>query len=136
MGVTVSFSKKPKWEEIHSLVFEYEATPKKGIYFIGWNTYDATDNRNKTRHQIWTQGQGIDNRYWIPMYDNMNDKFITETVVKFNKNFKVLSNGVLKSEKALPDGNKIWNYTMSKPHAGYLLMLAIGFTILKICEKI
>lgn len=124
-GVTVSFSKKPKWEEIHSLVFEYEATPKKGIYFIGWNTYDATDKRNKTRHQIWTQGQGIDNRYWIPMYDNMNDKFITETVVKFNKNFKVLSNGVLKSEKALPDGNKIWNYAMSKPHAGYLLMLAI-----------
>lgn len=124
-GVTVTFSKKPKWEETHSLVFEYEATPKKGIYFIGWNTYDATDKRNKTRHQIWTQGQGIDNRYWIPMYDNMNDKFITETVVKFNKNFKVLSNGILKSEKAMPDGNKIWNYAMSKPHAGYLLMLAI-----------
>ncbi len=124
-GVTVVFSKKPQWEETHSLVFEYEATPKKGIYFIGWNSYDSLDKRNKTRHQIWTQGQGIDNRYWIPMYDNMNDKFITETVVKFKKSFKVLSNGVLKSEKTLPDGNKIWNYAMSKPHAGYLLMLAI-----------
>lgn len=124
-GVTVIFTKKPRWEEIHSLVFEYEATPKKGIYFIGWNSYDSLDKRNKTRHQIWTQGQGIDNRYWIPMYDNMNDKFITETVVKFKKSFKVLSNGVLKSEKTLADGNKIWNYAMSKPHAGYLLMLAI-----------
>ncbi len=124
-GVTVAFTQKPKWDESHSLTFEYEAYPKKGIYFIGWNSYDSLDKRNKTRRQIWTQGQGIDNRYWIPMYDNMNDKFTTETVVKFNRQFNVLSNGALKSQKVLPDGTKVWNYAMGKPHAGYLLMLAI-----------
>ncbi len=123
-GVTVAFTKKPKWDEIHNIVFEYEAYPKKGIYFIGWNSYDSLDKRNKTRRQIWTQGEGIDNRYWIPMYDNMNDKFTTETVVTFNKSYKVLSNGLLKSEKTV-NGNMIWDYAMSKPHAGYLVMLAI-----------
>ncbi len=124
-GVTVAFSQKPRLNETHAIVFEYEATPKKGIYFIGWNHYDSLDKRNKTRRQIWTQGQGIDNRYWIPMYDYMNDKFTTETVINFDNKFKVLSNGILKSEKALSNGSKIWNYAMTKPHAGYLLMLAI-----------
>ncbi len=124
-GVTVGFTQKPKWDEIHNLVFEYEATPKKGIYFIGWNSYDSLDKRNKTRRQIWTQGEGIDNRYWIPMYDNANDKFTTETVVTFNKTFKVLSNGILKSQKNTSGGNVVWDYAMSKPHSGYLLMLAI-----------
>jgi aminopeptidase N len=124
-GVTVSFTKKPKWDEIHNLAFNYEATPKKGIYFIGWNYYDSLDKRNKTRRQIWTQGEGIDNRYWIPMYDNMNDKFITETIVHFDSRFKVLSNGILKSKKNTSAGITEWDYSMTKPHAGYLLMLAI-----------
>jgi aminopeptidase N len=124
-GVTVAFNKKPKWDEIHNIIFEYEAYPKKGIYFIGWNVYDSLDKRNKTRRQIWTQGEGIDNRYWIPMYDNMDDKYTTETVVTFNKSYKVLSNGALKSEKTLPNGNIVWDYAMSKPHSGYLVMLAI-----------
>ncbi|MCX6188831.1 MAG: hypothetical protein NTW54_04400 [Bacteroidetes bacterium] len=135
-GVTVAFTQKPKWDETHSLTFEYEAYPKKGIYFIGWNTYDSLDKRNKTRRQIWTQGQGVDNRYWIPMYDNMNDKFTTETIIKFKKQFNVLSNGALKSVKSLPDGTKVWNYSMSKPHAGYLLMLAIDEYAIKTTQTI
>ena len=84
--------------------FKYEATPSKGIYFIGWNSPKVTDPKNQTRQQIWTQGQGIDNRHWIPMYDNMNDKFITETIVTFSSEFKVLSNGEKKSEKKNKDG--------------------------------
>ncbi len=135
-GVTVAFTQKPKWDETHSLTFEYEAYPKKGIYFIGWNTYDSLDKRNKTRRQIWTQGQGVDNRYWIPMYDNMNDKFTTETIIKFKKQFNVLSNGALKSVKSLPDGTKVWNYGMSKPHAGYLLMLAIDEYAIKTTQTV
>ena len=59
------------------------------------------------------------------MYDNMNDKFTTETVTTFDKDYNVLSNGALKSVKTNADGTKTWHYAMSKPHAGYLLMLAI-----------
>jgi aminopeptidase N len=124
-GVTGYFSPALQYGKTYNVVFEYEALPKRGIYFIGWNQNNVTDARNQTRHQIWTQGQGIDNRHWIPMYDNMNDKFTTETVVTFDKDYNVLSNGVLKSSKANANNTKTWNYVMSKPHAGYLLMLAI-----------
>ncbi|MES2617118.1 MAG: M1 family metallopeptidase [Bacteroidota bacterium] len=127
-GVVVKFSKKLNWDEKHSITFQYTAYPKKGIYFIGWNEPEntGTPDINYIRKQIWTQGQGVDNRYWIPMYDCMNDKFITETVVTMDTKYKVLSNG--KKIKQTPNTNNTttWHYAMQKPHAGYLLMLGIG----------
>ena len=124
-GVTTYFLKPLTWDKKYTIQFTYEATPSKGIYFIGWNTPKVTDPKNQTRQQIWTQGQGIDNRHWIPMYDNMNDKFITETIVTFSSEFKVLSNGEKLSEKKNKDETTTWHYKMPHPHAGYLLMLAI-----------
>jgi aminopeptidase N len=125
-GIWVFPSKSLKWDETGTISFEYEASPRKGIYFIGWNEEAPKEsNPFAVRKQIWTQGQGIDNRQWIPMYDDMNDKFITETSITFNKEYQVLSNGLLVKKNA--NGNNItWNYKMTKPHAGYLLMIAIG----------
>jgi len=127
LGVWIKPGKPLQWDESGTIVFEYEATPRKGIYFIGWN---VPENKEKSpwavRKQIWTQGQGVDNRYWIPMYDDMNDKFITETVITFDKDFQVLSNGTLLKKVANKDNTVTWNYTMTHPHPGYLLMLGIG----------
>ena len=109
------------WNEKDSLTITYEAYPRKGIYFIGWN-----DPKNISRKQIWTQGQGIDNRHWFPCYDTPNDKLMTEVLVKFNKEYKVLCNGVKLAEKEQKDGTKIWHYKMNHPHASYLVMLGIG----------
>lgn len=131
------------WQRDYKLEIEYEANPRKGIYFIGWDQYNdsienalypnparekmkAQKNDWKLRNQIWTQGQGIDNRHWIPMYDEANDKYITETIVTFDSKYKVLSNGTLKSEKKNKNGTSTWHYAMTHPHAGYLLMLGIG----------
>ena len=104
-----------------SLRIVYACTPRKGIYFTGWN--DAT---NRTRKQIWTQGEDSDNRYWIPMYDYPNDKMITETVITFDAAYKVLSNGNLLSSRKNNDGTMTWHYAMTKPHVTYLIMIAIG----------
>ncbi len=126
-GVWVIPAKAWSWDETGEIVFEYEASPRRGIYFIGWNVPEPREKDPfAVRKQIWTQGQGVDNRYWIPMYDDMNDKFITETVTTFDKNYLVLSNGKLLSRKDNKDGTMTWHYAMSKPHSGYLLMLGIG----------
>lgn len=126
-SVMVYPSMSLSWGTTDSIVFIYEATPRKGLYFIGWNAdVPSTKENGATRKQIWTQGQGIDNRAWIPMYDEMNDKFITETIVTFDKEYQVLSNGTKLSEKDNGNGTKTWHYTMTHPHAGYLLMLGIG----------
>ncbi len=104
-----------------SVTFVYECRPRRGIYFIGWN-----DPKNMSHKQIWTQGEGTDNRFWIPMYDDWNNKCITETVVKFDKEYKVLSNGAKISEKDNSDGTKTWHYKMQHRHSPYLIMLGIG----------
>ncbi|MBK6291570.1 MAG: M1 family metallopeptidase [Candidatus Kapabacteria bacterium] len=110
-----------RWDTRDSVTFIYEANPRKGIYFVGWN-----DPSKRMRRQIWTQGQGIDNRHWIPMYDEMNDKMITETITTFDSSYAVLSNGTRGEVVVNGDGTKTWRYSMTKPHASYLLMLAIG----------
>lgn len=120
-GLIVQFSNTLSWDKEHKMSIKYTANPKKGLYFIGWN--DPTQRRRK---QIWTQGQGIDNRHWIPCYDDVNDKLITETKIIFDTGFEVVSNGVLKEKTDLQNGKTFWHYAMSKPHVVYLLMIAIG----------
>jgi aminopeptidase N len=120
-GLIIRFPRaKLKWGDKHSLYIEYEATPRKGLYFIGWN-----DEKNLSRKQIWTQGQGIDNRHWFPCYDDVDDKVITETTITFDAAYTVVSNGTLVESRQNPDGTKTWHYAMNKPMAPYLVMIAI-----------
>lgn len=109
------FRDKPNILEI-----SYSAFPERGIYFTGWD-----DPSGKGRKQIWTQGQGTDHRHWIPYYDEQHDKLTTEVIVYFDRPYRVISNGKLLSADTL--GTRIrWHYLQDKPHAGYLIMLAIG----------
>ena len=119
-GITLFFTKSLSWENSYTVTIDYHCFPRKGIYFIGWN-----DEQNLSRKQIWTQGQGIDNRHWIPHYDEMNDKLITELIVHFDKDYKVLSNGNLIDKTEEKDLTK-WHYKITSPHPSYLIMLGIG----------
>ncbi|MCX8478860.1 MAG: M1 family metallopeptidase [Chitinophagales bacterium] len=121
-GITLRFPKTLKVGSKDSVYIQYQCTPRKGIYFIGWKPNQGG------RKQIWTQGEGEDNRHWIPMYDGLNDKMITETIVHFPAAYEVLSNGTLISstkDKKNP-AMKIWHYRMQHPHSTYLIMLGIG----------
>lgn len=125
-GITVYPSSSLTWETTDSMTIVYEANPRSGLYFVGWN-----DPNNLSRKQIWSQGQGVDNRNWIPMYDEMNDKITSEMIVKFDKNYKVLSNGTKLGVKDNGDGTNTWHYKMTHPHAPYLIMLGIGIYDIK-----
>lgn len=124
-GIVVVFNSLNGVGKEFAMELEYEANPKRGIYFVGWKLPSIPDPVHMTRRQIWTQGQGIDNRHWIPMIDQRSDKFITEVIVSFDKTYNVLSNGALLSNKENSNGTRTWHYRMPQPHAGYLLMLAI-----------
>ncbi|MCX7728370.1 MAG: M1 family metallopeptidase [Bacteroidia bacterium] len=117
----IYFPEKLSKNEFSSITIHYECVPKKGLYFIGWN-----DTLPYSQRQIWTQGQGIDNRHWIPMFDDMSDKITQDIIIRFNKNYQVISNGVLLEKKELKNHLSEWHFKMNKPHAPYLIMLAIG----------
>lgn len=126
-GVTIKFLQAMDWNKSYKLEIDYEATPRKGLYFIGWDVEakNTDNNRYFTRKQIYTQGQGIDNRHWIPCYDDVNDKMITETTITFDSSYTVISNGLLKEKKKNTDGTATWHYAMNKPMVSYLIMIAI-----------
>jgi aminopeptidase N len=120
-GITTYFPHPLTWSISDSIAFTYEATPRRGIYFVGWN-----DSTGRSRKQVWTQGQGIDNRNWIPCYDEQNDKLTTETFITFDSSYRVLSNGILAGQRANGNGTTTWHFLMSHPHSVYLVMLGIG----------
>jgi aminopeptidase N len=119
--ITIYAASPLSWQTTHTVQLVYECNPKKGIYFVGWN-----DSTNRSRKQIWTQGEEYDNRNWIPGYDDPSDKLITEIVVTMPAAYQVLSNGTKLPEKKDKNGNKIWHYNMTHPHVFYLTMLGIG----------
>ncbi|MBA0885461.1 M1 family metallopeptidase [Flavobacterium undicola] len=101
----------------NELIFDYTATPKQTLYFVG--------SENTGDLQIWTQGQGKYTSNWFPSFDDVNEKVIFNLEIKFDSVYQVISNGVLKSKSSNGQAS-VWQYQMDKPMSSYLLMLAIG----------
>ncbi|WP_289659603.1 M1 family metallopeptidase [Flavobacterium panacagri] len=98
------------------LTFNYKTRPKQALYFVDIENDEV---------QIWTQGQGRYTSNWFPSFDDVNEKLIFNLGISFDKEYQVVSNGLLKEKKE--NGNLIhWQYKMEKPMSSYLLMLAIG----------
>nr|WP_315222900.1 M1 family aminopeptidase [uncultured Flavobacterium sp.] len=98
------------------LTFSYSVKPKQALYFVTIENDDV---------QIWTQGQGRYTSNWFPSFDDVKEKVIFNLRIIFDKNYEVISNGILKNR--VENGNQIqWQYVMENPMSSYLLMLAIG----------
>ena len=95
--------------------------PEKGLYFI-----QPTATFPNKPYQVWSQGEGEDNRYWIPCYDYPNDQQTTEMIVTVDSKYQTLSNGYLKNKNINSDGTTTWGWVQDKPHVSYLIMLAAG----------
>ncbi|KXK44289.1 MAG: Peptidase M1 membrane alanine aminopeptidase [Chlorobi bacterium OLB5] len=104
-----------------NFIIHYNTTnPEKGLYFIS-PTAEFPDKR----YEVWSQGEGEDNRYWFPCYDYPNDMATTEMLVTVSSQYQTISNGVLK-EKSDKLNYTTWHWVNDKPHVSYLVMLGIG----------
>ncbi|HEY3874862.1 MAG TPA: M1 family metallopeptidase [Candidatus Kapabacteria bacterium] len=100
---------------------EYWAQPKKGLWFIEPDTF-YTDRQQ----QIWSQGEGEENRNWLPIYDYPNDKCTTDMFVTVRADQQALSNGKLMGKEKNKDGTVTWHWKESHPFSTYLIMVGIG----------
>ncbi len=103
--------------KIYDIVIYYDANPKEGLYFRGWQPYEKYK-----RKQIWAHGPGG----WCPFVNVKHDILTSEFIITFDKNYEVFSNGVCYSQNENSDGTKTWHYKIDKPHVVYLICLAIG----------
>lgn len=93
----------------------------KGLYFIN----PLGTEKDKPR-QIWTQGETQSNSCWFPTIDAPNEKITQELAITVDDKDITLSNGELMLSKNNPDGTRTDFWKQYKPHAPYLVMLAVG----------
>ena len=94
--------------------------PEKGIYFISPNSYYP----NKP-HQIWTQGEDEDSRYWFPCFDYPGQLSTSEIRVKVPQPFLAISNGLLIATETI-ENHTIYHWYQKEIHPTYLITLAVG----------
>ncbi len=63
----------------------YRATPRDGLHFRRPGAAD-------TYGEVWSQGEGEDNRHWFPGWDHPNDRFVYEGAITAPDGWKVLTN--------------------------------------------
>ena len=109
-----------KANKTYQISFNYEATPKKALYFFN--------------NQIWTQGQGKDTSNWLPSINDMNDKIKFNICYIIPSEKTVIANGELKS---ITKNEKFseWDYEMTRPISSYLVAFAVGDFSKKIKES-
>lgn len=132
--LTITLDKTYSRNETVEVVIAYTAKPNeytvkgstaitsdKGLYFI--NPLGQDPNRPR---QIWTQGETEANSVWFPTIDKPNQRMTQEIYITVEPEFKTLSNGVLQYSRKNADGTRTDYWKMDKPHAPYLVMLAVG----------
>ena len=106
----------------HEVQVEYDAYPKKGLYFrtaeMGYLPEDE---------HLFTQGEDIEARHWIPCFDSPNEKFTSEITCHVPEKMTVLSNGHLVSEEPEANDLKRVRWLQDKPHTSYLISLVAGY---------
>jgi aminopeptidase N len=110
-----------RYGEKLDLAVRYRCVPERGLYFI-----QPDASYPNAPEQIWTQGQGEDNRYWLPCFDYPNDKATSEVFMTVKSDYETLSNGALQSSRKHPDGTTTWHWVQDKPHSSYLIMIGAG----------
>lgn len=96
--------------------------PKGGLSFFG-----PSDDDPDAPYQVWSQGQSISNRNWIPCFDHTNERQTTEIVATVDEKYRVLSNGTLEHVgPAKEAGRTVYHWRQSQPHVIYLVTLVVG----------
>jgi len=93
----------------------------RGLYFV-----DPDETNEYKPTQIWTQGETESSSKWFPTIDKPNERCTQKIRVRVRDEFETLSNGLLTNSKKHDDGTRTDTWEMTKPHAPYLFMLAIG----------
>ena len=95
--------------------------PTAGLHF-----FKPTEANPDVALQVWSQGESITNRFWVPCFDHPNEMQTTEMRITAAAGNEVISNGRLVSKKSNPDGTTTFHWLQDKPHVSYLMTLVVG----------
>ncbi len=99
---------------------KYHGAPEAGVYFVKAKyAYPAHTP------VVYTQGEMVDNRYWLPIYDWPDDKATSSGSITVPKGWKALSNGRLLGVSH-SKGTDTWHWKIGHQHSTYLIAFTAG----------
>lgn len=108
-------------DEEFTLTLEYGGRPTSGLWF-----FRPSEDFPEIPLQAWSQGQGTENRHWMPVYDMPDDRFTSTLTVTAPAELVTLSNGLPGPTETLADGSVRHTWELERPHPSYLLTLVVG----------
>ena len=108
------------FDDTLTLSIDYSAKPKKGLYFV--RSDKGYPNKN---NQAWTQGEGMDNHNWVPLWDYPNDRATFEVILTVDTPYTAVSNGefVGMTDKGT---TRTFHWHEHFPMVSYLISFVIG----------
>ena len=118
----INFGKDLDINQNATVTIEYTAYPSAGLFF-----FFPTKENPEIPYQIWSQGEGTDNRYWYPAYDEPDDKLTSEIIATVPDSLIAISNGDLISVTQNSSAKtKTFDWKMDQIHSNYLTTLIVG----------
>ena len=107
--------------EKSQVTIRYRATPTRGLFF-----HKPSERHPDRPLFLYSQGQGSENRRWIPCYDNPDARCSWNLSVRIPKTLTSVSNGVAKPSEEHDDDTRTdyWHYARRAP--SYLISLIVG----------
>jgi aminopeptidase N len=105
-------------QETLTVAIRYSCQPNAGIYFQ--KDMDHTD-----QYFVHSYGEGGLLANWLPIYNDVNDKFSTEMVITVPAPYTVVSNGKLVDTQK-SGGQQTFHWKQTLPHSNYLISVYAG----------
>jgi aminopeptidase N len=104
-----------------SVVVSYRSRPTQGMFF-----HAPTAESPSTPLEMYSQGEGTDNRRWFPCYDEPDDRFTLEVYASVAGDLKTVSNGVLAGSATREGGLREDHWKLERAIPSYLVSLIVG----------
>lgn len=96
--------------------------PESGLHFFA-----PSEAEPEAPLSMWSQGEALENRHWVPCFDEPSERQTTEMIVTAAAGNEVVSNGkLLKRSEDKAGGTVTFHWSQDKPHPAYLMTLVVG----------
>jgi leukotriene-A4 hydrolase len=119
LGAPLAIALKP---DTTKLVITYKSAPDSDA--LQWLTPEQT--AGKKHPYLFSQGQAINNRSWIPTQDSPGIRQTWSARIHVPSPLTAVMSAPKSAEPMTEGGERVFSYTMDKPVAPYLIAIAVG----------
>ncbi|HJU76721.1 MAG TPA: aminopeptidase, partial [Sphingomicrobium sp.] len=119
LGAPLTVTLRP---DTRRLVVKYKSAPDAGA--LQWLTPEQT--AGKTRPYLFSQGQAIENRSWIPTQDSPGIRQTWEARIRVPAGLTAVMSAPKSDEPITQGGESLFSYRMQHSVAPYMIAIAVG----------